>query len=121
MVNQSFLISNINTVKDTFSINAKVVRMWRQYTMGLRTSATIDNKMVSQFKSLLKEGRSVNLSNFNVVKNNAPYKVANHPFKINFHKKIKVKAIQSVFSSKYGLSFVPLLNLLKTMLRKNKL
>ncbi|GJW19890.1 hypothetical protein Tco_0027326 [Tanacetum coccineum] len=30
MVNQSFLISNINTVKDTFSINAKVVRMWRQ-------------------------------------------------------------------------------------------
>ncbi|GKC42431.1 replication protein A 70 kDa DNA-binding subunit B, partial [Tanacetum coccineum] len=28
-------------------------------------------------------------------------------FKINFHKKIKVKAIHSVFSSKYGFSFVP--------------
>ncbi|GJR01029.1 replication protein A 70 kDa DNA-binding subunit B [Tanacetum coccineum] len=55
--------------------------------------------MVSQFDSLLKEGGSVNLSNFYVVKNNAPYKVANHPFKITFHKKTKVKAIQSVLAS----------------------
>ncbi|GJU45034.1 replication protein A 70 kDa DNA-binding subunit B [Tanacetum coccineum] len=63
--------------------------------------------MISQFDSLLKEGESVNLSNFYVVKNNAPYKVANYPFKINFYKKTKVKAIQSVFSSMYGLSFLP--------------
>nr|GEX47905.1 replication protein A 70 kDa DNA-binding subunit B [Tanacetum cinerariifolium] len=72
-----------------------------------RISATIGNKMVSQFESLLKEGGSLNLSNFYVVKNNGPYKVANHPFKINFHKKTKVKAIQSVFPSKHGFSFVP--------------
>ncbi|GJZ89871.1 replication protein A 70 kDa DNA-binding subunit B [Tanacetum coccineum] len=97
MVNQSFVISNINAVKDNFSINAK----------GSRISATIGNKMIYQFDSLLKEGESVNLSNFYVVKNNAPYKVANYPFKINFYKKTKVKAIQSVFSSKYGLSFLP--------------
>ncbi|GKD72165.1 replication protein A 70 kDa DNA-binding subunit B [Tanacetum coccineum] len=97
MVNQSFVISNINAVKDNFSINAK----------GSRISDTIGNKMVSRFESLLKEGGSVNLTNFYVVKNNAPYKVANHPFKINFYKKTKVKAIQSIFSSKYGFSFVP--------------
>ncbi|GJU16987.1 replication protein A 70 kDa DNA-binding subunit B [Tanacetum coccineum] len=123
MVNQSFLISNIYAVKDNFSINAKVVRLWRQYYYGgdtlasmdmilmdqegSRISATISNKMVSLFDSLLKEGGSVSLSNFYVVKNNAPYKVASHPFKINFHKKTKVKAIQSVFSSKYGFSFLP--------------
>ncbi|GJV38497.1 replication protein A 70 kDa DNA-binding subunit B, partial [Tanacetum coccineum] len=123
MVNQSFLISNINAVKDNFSINAKVVRLWRQYYYGgdtlasmdmilmdqegSRISATISNKMAFQFDSLLKEGGSVNLSNFYIVKNNAPYKVANHPFKINFHKKTKVKAIQSVLASKYGFSFLP--------------
>ncbi|GJZ92712.1 replication protein A 70 kDa DNA-binding subunit B [Tanacetum coccineum] len=122
MVNQSFLISNINVVKDNFSINEKVARLWRQYYYGgdtlasmdmilidqecSRISATIGNKMVSQFESLLKEGGSLNLSNFYVVNNNAPYKVANHSFKINFHKKTKVKAIHSVFSSKYGFSFV---------------
>ncbi|GJU24561.1 replication protein A 70 kDa DNA-binding subunit B [Tanacetum coccineum] len=128
MVNQSFLISNINAVKDNFSINAKVVRLWRQYYYGgdtlasmdmiiwikrsefsicSRISATMGNKTVSQFESLLKEGGSVNLSNFYVVKNNGPYKVANHPFKINFHKKTQVKAIQSVFPCKHGFSFVP--------------
>ncbi|GJQ95931.1 RNA-directed DNA polymerase, eukaryota, reverse transcriptase zinc-binding domain protein [Tanacetum coccineum] len=71
MVNQSFLISNINALKDNFSINAKVVHLWRQYYYGgdtldsmdmilmdqegLRISATIGHKMVSQLDSLLKE------------------------------------------------------------------
>ncbi|GKD70098.1 replication protein A 70 kDa DNA-binding subunit B, partial [Tanacetum coccineum] len=88
--------------------------------MGSRISATIGNKMVSQFESLLKEGGSLNLSNFYVVKNNTPYKVANHPFKINFHKKTKVKAIQLVFSSKYGFSFVPFTEFVEDNVKKEQ-
>nr|GEU85955.1 replication protein A 70 kDa DNA-binding subunit C-like [Tanacetum cinerariifolium] len=63
---------------------------------GSRISATIGNQMVSQFEYLLKEGGSLNLSNFYVVNNNAPYKVANHPFKINFHKKTKEDQVVDV-------------------------
>ncbi|PWA52934.1 replication protein A 70 kDa DNA-binding subunit D [Artemisia annua] len=64
---------------------------------GSRISATVGNKMVSEFESsLLREGGSVHLSNFYVAKNNGPYKVANHLSKINFHKKTYVKASQSV-------------------------
>ncbi|GKE45877.1 replication protein A 70 kDa DNA-binding subunit B [Tanacetum coccineum] len=90
MVNQSFLISNINAVKDNFPINAKVVHLWRKYYYGGDTLASMDMILMDQ------EGSRIRATI-----------VANHPFKINFHKKTKVKAIQSVFSSKYGFSFVP--------------
>ncbi|GJS54029.1 ribonuclease H-like domain-containing protein [Tanacetum coccineum] len=99
MVNQSFLISNINAVKDNFSINAKVDCLWRQYYYGGDTLASMDMILMDQ------EGSRISATI--VVKNNAPYKVDNHPFKINFHMKTKVKAIQLVFSSKCGFSFVP--------------
>nr|GEZ36026.1 hypothetical protein [Tanacetum cinerariifolium] len=66
------------------------------------------------------ESGSVNLSNFYVVKNNAPYKVANHPFKINFHKKTKVKANQSVFASKYGFSFVPFIDFVEDSVKEQQ-
>ncbi|GKA84315.1 replication protein A 70 kDa DNA-binding subunit B [Tanacetum coccineum] len=48
MVNQSFLISNINAVKDNFSINAKVVRLWRQYYYGGDTLASMDMILMDQ-------------------------------------------------------------------------
>nr|GEV53667.1 hypothetical protein [Tanacetum cinerariifolium] len=90
-------------VKDNFSINAKVVRLWRQYYYssdtlasmdmilmdqeGSRISATIGNKMVSQFESLLKT---------------------------------KVKAIQSVFPSKHGFSFVPFVDFVEDNVKEDQ-
>ena len=76
--------------------------------------------MVSVFDSLLKEGGSVHLSNFYVAKNNGPYKVANHAFKINFHKKTKVKASQSVFASKYGFDFLPFPNIVEDNVKEQQ-
>nr|GEX60843.1 hypothetical protein [Tanacetum cinerariifolium] len=69
MVNQTFRINNINALKYNFSINAKVVRLWRQYYYDGDTLASMDMIPIDQ--------------------------------------KTKVKAIQSVFSPKYGFSFVP--------------
>nr|GEW00320.1 helitron helicase-like domain-containing protein [Tanacetum cinerariifolium] len=48
MVNQSFLISNINAVKDNFSINAKVFRLWRQYYYDGDTLASMDMILMDQ-------------------------------------------------------------------------
>nr|GEV27855.1 hypothetical protein [Tanacetum cinerariifolium] len=54
-------------------------------------STAIGNKMIPEFESLLKDGGSVELSNFYVVENNGPYKVACHPFKIKFHREDKLR------------------------------
>nr|GEX21486.1 hypothetical protein [Tanacetum cinerariifolium] len=48
MVNQSFFISNINALKDNFSINAKVFRLWRQYYYGGDTLTSMDMIMMDQ-------------------------------------------------------------------------
>ncbi|GKB50175.1 hypothetical protein Tco_0900928 [Tanacetum coccineum] len=48
MVNQSFLISNINVVKDNLSINARVARLWRQYYYGGDTLASMDMILMDQ-------------------------------------------------------------------------
>nr|GFA34567.1 replication protein A 70 kDa DNA-binding subunit E-like [Tanacetum cinerariifolium] len=39
---------NINAVKDNFSINAKVVRLWRQYYYGGDTLASMDMILMDQ-------------------------------------------------------------------------
>nr|GEW90238.1 hypothetical protein [Tanacetum cinerariifolium] len=42
MVHQSFLINNINAMKDTFSIKAMIVCLWRQYYYDGDTLASMD-------------------------------------------------------------------------------
>lgn len=76
--------------------------------------------MVFDFDTLLREGGSVHLSNFYVAKNSGPFKVANHAFKINFHRKTKVKAIQSVFASKYGFSFIPFTDIVEDKVKEEQ-
>nr|GEV16608.1 hypothetical protein [Tanacetum cinerariifolium]GEV81921.1 hypothetical protein [Tanacetum cinerariifolium] len=104
MVNQSSMLNNINALKDTLSVKAKVVCLWRHYYYGSDTL----------------EGESVHLSNFYVAKNNGPYKVNDHPSKINLHKKTKVKAIQSVFTSKYGFTFVPFTDFVEHIVKEEQ-
>ena len=48
MVNHSFIINNINAVKDTFEVKAKVVRLWRQYYYGGDTLASMDMILMDQ-------------------------------------------------------------------------
>ncbi|PWA40398.1 hypothetical protein CTI12_AA563030 [Artemisia annua] len=87
---------------------------------GSRISDSIGNKMVSDFDTLLREGGSVHLSNFYVAKNNGPLKVANYAFKINFQRKTKVKACQSVFVSKYAFAFIPFTDIVEDNVKEEQ-
>ncbi|GKA20980.1 hypothetical protein Tco_0700969 [Tanacetum coccineum] len=53
---------------------------------------------------MAEEGRSVVSATFKLPK---IMLLANHPIKINFHRKTKVKSAHSVFASKYGFAFIP--------------
>ncbi|GJR56669.1 replication protein A 70 kDa DNA-binding subunit B [Tanacetum coccineum] len=57
---------------------------------------------------------------FSIIQNNGPYKVANHPFKINFRKKTNVKSAESVFASKYWFAFMPITDIVESNVKEDQ-
>ncbi|XP_020876048.1 replication factor A protein 1 [Arabidopsis lyrata subsp. lyrata] len=103
--NSLTFIDDINPIHDQNKIKVLILRLWKAYQRdagntiemvlvdekGSRIHATVEEKNIKKFDSVLKEGDVVTLNPFKLIKYSGDYKSNSLSFKILFYRTTQVK------------------------------
>ncbi|CAH8278673.1 unnamed protein product [Arabidopsis lyrata] len=125
--NSLTFIDDINPIHDQNKIKVLILRLWKAYQRdagntiemvlvdekGSRIHATVEDKNIKKFDSVLKEGDVVTLNPFKLIKYSGDYKSNSLSFKILFYRTTQVKPCDDFpkeVPEKYFVEFGDVLN-----------
>ncbi|KAK1424373.1 hypothetical protein QVD17_19702 [Tagetes erecta] len=120
--NQITMLNNIDVRVAEFTINIRIIRLWRKkshqnlnltYSIemivideeGTRMHFNCLSKFFSRFETFLKEGACVKVTCPKVIKNNNTFKYVSNPHRLTMHYNTKIVRSVKTFGTCYGFSF----------------
>ncbi|CAL9225761.1 unnamed protein product [Arabidopsis halleri] len=93
-------IDEIDPLFQRYEIRVRIIRLWRGFKKdtgsaiemvlvdekGTRIHATVDDKLMTKYQSLLKEDGSVTIDTFQLINNSQDYRTSPITFKVNFYR-----------------------------------
>ncbi|KAK2429162.1 replication factor A protein [Trifolium repens] len=121
MDNQCHIIGMVNPGKESWSLNVRVLRIWKVYCFmnpetvssiemvliderGSKIHASVHRHLINMFCDKIFEGNVYCMSHFIVVPETALYRSTDHPYKLLFDMETKVDSSENNTIDKYGFS-----------------